>query len=229
MNKVIIFGKNSVLTILKYKTRKVYNIYVLNQKIKQIVPKEYLSKVSLNTKIFNIKNNISHQGIAVEVSPLNTFELKDIGEKEKTIFIIDKIYDMRNLGSIMRTLVAFNFTSIVMNSNDFNQKNTSMLKTASGAIEFLKIYKVNNINMAIKILKKKGYYIFGFDLDSNQSIFNKKIYTEKNVFVFGSEDKGLKKLTKDSCDITVKIPINHKVNSLNISNALSAFCCYLSS
>ena len=104
-----------------------------------------------------------------------------------------------------------------------------MLKSASGSIEYIKIYPVSNINNAIDVLKKKSYFIFGLDAQSKDTVYNQDIYCKKNVFVIGSEGDGISHLTKKNCDKLISIPINDKAESLNISNAVSAFLGYFNS
>lgn len=229
LNKITVYGKNSVITILKFDTRKVWKVYLLHEKDKDAIPEKYQKFIEINKKKFFIKSDIAHQGFAALVDPIKDHKLSEIQESEKNICIIDKIYDKRNLGSIIRTIAAFKISSLVIHKRDYDQSNISMLKSSSGAIEFIKTYPVSNINTAIDFLKKKNFSIFGFDGSAKEVVYNKEVYGEKNVFVFGAENKGLRELTKKNCDLLLKIPIDERVNSLNISNAIAAFFGFYSS
>ena len=229
LNKITVYGKNSVITILKFSTRKILKIFLLNERDKEIIPDKYQNYIEINKKKFSIKSDIAHQGFAILVDPIKHYKLTEISENEKNICVLDKIYDKRNLGSIIRTLAAFKITSLIINKRDYDQSNISMLKSSSGAIEFIRIYPVSNINTAIQFLKKKNFSIFGFDGSAKEIIYNKEIYQDKNVFIFGAENMGLRELTKRNCDLTLKIPIDERVNSLNISNAIAAFFGFYSS
>ena len=95
-----------------------------------------------------------------------------------------------------------------------------MHKAASGGIEYLNIFIVSNINSTLKSLRDKNFWIYGFDRSGNKSL--KEINWEgNNVLVFGSEGFGLKKHTEKYLDFTVKIEINEKIESLNLSNSAS--------
>ena len=222
-----VYGKNSVLSILKGKTRKVHKIILFNEQKLKNIPSNFHKLVIFDKSFFKIANSLNHQGYAASVDPLKTHEIKNINDNN--IFVIDKIFDKRNLGSIIRTLIAFNCQSLIINKRDFVENDISMLKSASGSIEYIKIYPVSNINNAINVLKKKSYFIFGLDADSKDVIYNQDIYCKKNAFVIGSEGDGISHLTKKNCDKLISIPINDKAESLNISNAVSAFLGYFNS
>lgn len=98
-----------------------------------------------------------------------------------------------------------------------------MHKTASGAVEKMNFYQVTNISNSLNILKKKGFIIIGFDGNSNLDIYQKKnLFLEKKIaFIFGSEESGLRELTKKNSDYILKIPIKN-IESLNVSNAVTS-------
>ena len=134
---------------------------------------------------------------------------------------MDGLTDQGNIGSIIRTAYAFNADGIIIEKKYFNQKNQHCIKSSSGAIEHLKIIPVTNINNEIKYLKNHNFWIYSLDQYSN-NIFYKEKFASKRAFVFGSEGKGIKNMTKSLCDISLKININSKSESLNVSSAVSA-------
>ncbi len=87
-------------------------------------------------------------------------------------------------------------------------------------MEHISIITVNNIVQTIELLKKNNYWVLGLDHNANKNI--NAIDVKKNVFIFGSEDRGIRELVKKNCDETIKIEINKSINSLNVSNACSA-------
>ena len=99
-----------------------------------------------------------------------------------------------------------------------------MVKAVSGAFEFIKIFSPVNLNQTIQELKKNNFWVVGFDNDSKKNIYEYK-WPEKNVFVFGSEGFGLRNLIQKNCDQMLRIPINSKVESLNVSNAVASVLC----
>ena len=142
-------------------------------------------------------------------------------KKLKNIIILDGITDPRNIGSIIRSSVAFNCDGIIVKKKDFNKKSASMYKASSGAIEKTTIFTVSNLSNAIRILKKNNFFIIGMD-GKAQNELDEKILYNKNVFVFGSEGEGLSHNIKQNCDILIRLEIGNQIESLNVSNAVSA-------
>ena len=95
-----------------------------------------------------------------------------------------------------------------------------MNKSASGGMEYIDIYLVSNLNNVIKILQKNEYWVYSLDGGSKKNIFDIK-FNKKSAFIFGSEGDGIKSLVKKNSDEIISIPINKKVESLNLSNSVS--------
>ena len=137
-----------------------------NRKIKQVISNktvDYLSN-TIQTKIVDIKKidkiffkykNFSHQNIAAEIELLPKKELENEIEKIKNIVMLDGITDVRNIGSIIRSAVAFNFDSLIIDKRIFDQTNPVIFKSSSGAIENINIFEVTNLNSTLEYLKKK--------------------------------------------------------------------------
>ena len=96
--------------------------------------------------------------------------------------------------------------------------NETVVKTSTGAIEYVDIVKVTNITDTLNSLKKLGYWIYGAEGDGAKVYYEEK-YPEKTVVVLGSEGFGIRKKVKENCDILIKIPMHGKINSLNVSVA----------
>ena len=219
-------GKHVVETALKNSKRKIYK-FILHKKLEGVkfdqnfkIKPEYAND-SFFRKIFN--DEIPHQGYALLVEKLQEINLKYYLE-QNTIFNIialDGITDPRNIGSIIRTAVAFGCDAILINRKDFNSKSFLLYKAASGAMENIIILEVSNIHNEIKLLKKNNFWVVGMDGSATQSLYDYKVEL-KNVFIFGSENAGMKKLMIENCDTICKIPISPKIESLNVSNAVAS-------
>jgi len=222
--KFWIGGFHSVIAALNNDDRSIYevatiqkNLFLDKKKIKySIKNKSFFSKIFHNS-------DISHQGIAALVSLPNYLSLESILNKKKinNIIMLDGITDPMNLGTIIRNSLAFNMDLIIVNEREFNDSSQAMIKSASGAIEKINICKVKNLIHAINFLKKQNFWIVALDSDSKQDIFNHK-WDKKNVFIFGSEGFGIKKILKKNCDFNLKININQNIESLNVSSAVAA-------
>ena len=219
-------GKHAVESALKNPKRKILEL-VLHKKFQETKHnqnfniKPVYADDSFFKKIFN--NEIPHQGYALLIEKIQEVNLRYYLE-QNTIFNIvalDGITDPRNIGSIIRTSVAFGCDAILINKKDFNSKSFLLYKAASGAIENIIILEVSNIHNEIKLLKSNNFWVVGMDGSATQSIYDYKVEL-KNVLIFGSENLGMKKLMIENCDTICKIPISPNIESLNVSNAVAA-------
>ena len=240
MNKssYFIVGKHPVIEALKNSTRKVLKVFLTEESKKTIHRESPNNNLLKNLKIFYktkkeldkyCKNeNILHQGFIAEVEKLESKDLKEyIKSKEKiNLACLAGATDPRNIGSIIRSASAFDIDGLIVKERDFPETSKLMHKAASGAIEHLNIFVVSNINTTLKSLKEKNFWIYGFDGLDNKSLAD-ITWEGKNLLVFGSEGYGLKKHTEKYLDFTVKIPINKKIESLNLSNSASIVFHYI--
>ena len=179
-------------------------------------------KVNIEIKEKNVLDTIAknnHQGVILEVGDFNYVELDSIIEnKDKcTILILDHIEDPHNLGAIVRTVEAAGIDGIILPINRSVSVNETVMKTSVGALYNVKICQVTNLNSTIKYLKKKGFWLYGADMDGEN--YSQIKYQDKCCLVIGNEGKGLSRIVQESCDYVVSIPMNGKVNSLNASVA----------
>ena len=147
--------------------------------------------------------------------------LKESNNEPLVFLILNELQDDRNIGSIIRSAVAFGANGIIMNKRHFRSKSHEMFKTASGAMEHVAICLVSNLNNAIKILKENNVWVYAMDSDSKKDIFDYN-FNNRSAFVFGSEGSGISDLVKKNCDEVIKIGISKNMESLNVSNAVSS-------
>ena len=240
MNKssYFIVGKHPVIEALKNNNRKVLKVF-LTEESKKTIHRESPNKNLLkDLKVFYktkkeldnyCKNeNILHQGFVAEIEKLENIELKEfIKSKEKlNLVCLAGATDPRNIGSIIRSASAFNIDGLIVRERDYPNTSKLMYKAASGGIEHLNIFIVSNINSTLKSLREKNFWIYGFDTFGGKKLTDIK-WEGKNVLVFGSEGYGMKKHTEKYLDFTVKIEINNKIESLNLSNSASIVFHYI--
>lgn len=223
-------GKHAVLSAIKNPKRKINKLIITEENQKDFNLKNFNKKILIETKdkkeidkIF-ISENIVHQGVAAEIESIPTVELKEYlkrkSNSKNTLVVLDDITDQRNIGSIIRSCSAFNVDAVILLEKNYNPKNKMMYKSASGAMEIVNIIPVSNITNALEVLKKNNYWVYGLDGNSKENIEDQK-WSNQNVFVFGSEGDGLRRLVKENCDHLIKIQINKEIESLNVSNAVS--------
>ena len=174
-------------------------------------------------KIIKNKEQIAHQNTFALIEELPNQNLKDISQSSKINFIaLENITDVRNIGSIIRTSVCFGIQGLIIEKKNFKSDSMEIFKTASGAMEHIDIYIVSNLNQSLRDIKKKNFFIYGFDSNQGEEFNEATIEKNNNVFVLGSEGSGLKELTKKNCDFLIKLNMAKTIDSLNVANACSA-------
>ncbi len=144
-------------------------------------------------------------------------------KKNLNLIALEEVTDPRNIGSIIRSAVAFNIDGLIVKERSFPSKSKLLFKSASGGVEHLKIFKVSNLNTAIKFLKTKDFWISAFDVSAKKD-FTSNNWNGRNVLLFGSEGYGIKAKTLENSDFQFKVKINNNIESLNISNTISVVC-----
>ena len=221
----IIFGLHSSLSAITNKYRSIKKI-ILTEEVLGKNKKFFESITNVEKKILNRKQIDSltgvkiHQGIVVYADSLPVKAISDIGNEEDLVIILDSLNDPQNVGSIIRTAYAFGVTTIIYSKHNSFEITPFLIKSASGAFENVKLIEVTNLNKTIDFLKKNNFWIVGLDSKSKIEVSSVPKDLKKAV-VFGSENKGIKKLILDNCDFRVKINIKKDklIDSLNVSNA----------
>lgn len=161
-----------------------------------------------------------HQGIILNVLDFETVSLDNIlnnDSKYPLIVMLDHLEDPHNFGAIIRSCEALGVDGIIIPNDRSVDINGTVIKTSAGAIQYMKIAKVSNLVNTIKVLKDKGYWIIGTDM--NGTSYNDMKYDMTICLVIGNEGKGMSRLVKESCDYVVSIDMVGKTNSLNASVA----------
>ena len=215
-----VFGKNVALEYLN-KKNKINKIFLQNNfndkeilnKIKKCnIKVEYLSKNDMDKKVSGL-----NQGIILDVEDYKYKTLNDIiNSSDSLVLILDHILDPHNFGAIIRTCEAFGVDAIIVPQDRCVLVNSTVMKTSVGTAEKMKIVKVTNLNNAIKMLKKEGFWIYGTDMEGS-NFYNEEKYDAGVAIVIGSEGFGMSRLVKENCDFLIKIPMKGKINSLNAS------------
>ena len=134
------------------------------------------------------------------------------------LLILDSVQDTHNLGAILRSAECAGVDGVILTKHNSAPINETVNKTSAGALSYLKICTVNNLSVSIKQLKENGFWIIGSSLDNSKN-YNEVDYKIPVALIVGNEEKGIRKLTADNCDFIVSIPMNGKVQSLNVSVA----------
>ena len=236
----LIAGRHAVTEVLKNPKRKVHRLFVTEDSYKKLKKENQSINFSKKAHIFykskkelnNLcgKDEISHQGVIAEIENLENENLKDFlkeNDKENLNFLaLDEITDPRNIGSIIRSAVSFNMDGILVKERSFPSDSKLLYKSASGGVEHVRIFKVSNLNTALRFLKTKGFWISAFDSNSKKN-FTENNWKGRNVLLFGSEGYGLRKNTITNSDFRFRIKISSNIESLNVANAVSIVCHFI--
>ena len=236
----LIVGKHAVLEALKNPSRKIERIFLTEDAQKKLNRENQNLNLFKKINVFyksrreldNLcgKDETSHQGLVAEVEQLEELTLKEFIFENKrnnlNLIALEDVTDPRNIGSIIRSAVAFNISGIIVKDRSFPAKSKLLYKSASGGVEHIKIFKVANINTTLKFLKTKEFWISAFDISAKKD-FTKHAWKGKNVLLFGSEGFGIKAKTLENSDFKFRVDMNNNVESLNISNTVSIVCHFI--
>ena len=233
----LIVGKHAVLEALKNPNRKIERVFLTEDAQKKLNRENQNLNLFKKINVFyksrkeldNLcgRDETAHQGLVAEVEQLEQITLKEfiIENKKKNINLLalEEVTDPRNIGSIIRSSVAFNIDGIIVKERSFPSKSKLLYKSASGGTEHIKIFQVSNVNTALKYLKTKDFWVSAFDV-SAQKDFTKHEWNGKNILLFGSEGYGIKAKTLENADFRFRVDMNNSIESLNISNTVSVVC-----
>ena len=222
-------GRNAVLELLE-SDRDINKIFISDGdkhgSINKIIALAKKKKVLINeisrAKLNQMAQTENNQGVIAIVPPFEYCDIEDIIEvaKDKNekpfILILDGIEDPHNLGSIIRSAETAGVHGIIIPKRRAASVNSTVAKVSAGAVAYMKVARVNNINDAINYLKENDVWICGTDIAADKYYYNED-FTGGIGIVIGNEGSGMSRLVKENCDFLVKIPMKGKVTSLNAS------------
>ena len=222
-------GRNSVLELLE-SGKDINKIFVAKgekhgsiNKIIAIAKERKIVLVEVEkSKLSTMAQTEKHQGVIAIVPPFNYCEVEDIlwfaksKNEEPFVIILDGIEDPHNLGSIIRTAETAGAHGIIIPKRRTATVNSTVNKSSAGAVEHMRIARVNNISDAINDLKDAGLWICGTDMEAQNYYYEQDLKGPLGI-VIGSEGFGMGDKVKKNCDFLVKIPMHGKISSLNAS------------
>ncbi|MCK0070594.1 23S rRNA (guanosine(2251)-2'-O)-methyltransferase RlmB [Kordiimonas laminariae] len=226
-NGYFLFGRNSVETALQNKNRECVRLIgtekaLSNERITSIRPN--IETVVINdTGILDatVGTDSPHQGILLEVRPLPGTDIESlhpVDGKKNIILMLDQVTDPHNVGACMRSAAAFGARALITQDRNSPSESGTLARSAAGGLETLDWLRVANLSQALDTLKEMGYWHVGLDGNTETKIRDVKL-GDNIVIVMGSEGKGMRPLTRKSCDMIAKIPMSGQIESLNVSNA----------
>ncbi len=228
---VLFYGYHPVMALIANKSRKIERVIVSEDSFDSIASQMKKANRPLDLIERKDKSYISgilqegavHQGIVAIAAPLEEVFIEDICNKytndENTcVVILDQVTDPHNVGAILRSAAAFNAKAVIIPERNGAPETGTLAKSASGCLELVPICRVTNLSRAMETLKENGFWCVGMDGYAEKTINEAKL-NGKIALVMGAEGAGMRRLTSERCDFTVKLPISPDVESLNVSNA----------
>jgi 23S rRNA (guanosine2251-2'-O)-methyltransferase len=158
-----------------------------------------------------------HQGLLAEADPLPAPEIDELAPNG-IVLVLDQITDPHNVGAIMRSAAAFAAAAIVTTARHSPEATGVLAKSASGALEHVPLVTVQNLARALAVLKDRGFFLVGLDSSGERDLAATALRAPL-AYVLGAEGKGLRQLTRASCDVVARLDLPGAIKSLNVSNA----------
>jgi len=177
-------------------------------------------------KLETVTGGIKHQGVVAMVAPVAYQEIEDIlalAQKRNEppfIILLDELEDPHNLGAILRTADAVGVHGVLIPKRRACPLSAAVARTSAGAVEYVPVARVGNVVQTIERLKKDGLWVVGADMDAEKTYYASNLCGPL-LLVVGGEGNGLSRLTKETCDFLVRIPMLGAISSLNASVACS--------
>jgi 23S rRNA (guanosine2251-2'-O)-methyltransferase len=219
---VILYGWHSVRAAIENPARKFHRLLATDNALRRLHEEELAlpvepAVVRPEAIAALVGPDAVHQGLLAEADPLPSLTIEDI-KPDGVLLVLDQITDPHNVGAILRTAAAFAVTAVMTTARHSPEATGVLAKAASGALEYVPIVTVANIARALDALQEKNVLVVGLDSTGNVALGALPL-TEPVALVLGAEGKGLRQLTRTTCNYVARLDLPGRIKSLNVSNA----------
>jgi len=219
---VQIYGFHSVAAALRAPRRKLIRLYATAAAAERLATE--IAARGLETRILaaeeialHAPREAVHQGLLLEARPLEPIDISEL-PPSGLVLVLDQITDPHNVGAILRTAAAFGVDALVTTERHSPEFTGALAKSASGGLEHVPICSVANLARAMGELGDLGYWRVGLDSEASEALGGMAV-TRPLALVLGAEGKGLRRLTRERCDVMARLDLPGAIKSLNVSNA----------
>jgi 23S rRNA (guanosine2251-2'-O)-methyltransferase len=159
-----------------------------------------------------------HQGVLLEAGALEAGDISDLAQSSGIVLVLDQVTDPHNFGAIIRTAAAFGVDALVTTHRHSPQISGVLAKAASGGLEYVPLINVTNLARALDTLGEYGFLRIGLDSEGTEPLDRTPLPTPL-ALVLGAEGQGLRRLTREKCDVLARLDMPGPIKSLNVSNA----------
>jgi 23S rRNA (guanosine2251-2'-O)-methyltransferase len=228
---VILYGWHTVKAALENPARRIRKLYATENAARRlaedgITPAVEPEMVRPDAIAHRLGPDAVHNGLLAEADPLPSPELEEI-EPAGIVLVLDQITDPHNVGAILRTAAGFAVAAVVTTARHSPEATGVLAKSASGALEYVPIVTVQNLARALETLRERGYLLVGLDSTGESDLGDAPLRAPL-ALVLGAEGKGLRQLTRATCDQVARLDLPGRIKSLNVSNA-AALALYVAS
>ncbi len=218
----ILYGWHTVTAALRNPARRIRRLLVTENAARRLAVEKIVSPVAPEVvRPDEIARRLSpdavHQGLYAEAEPLQTPNLEAL-EPRGVVLVLDQVTDPHNVGAILRTAAAFAVSAVITTARHSPEATGALAKAASGALELVPMVLVQNLARALAALKHRGFLLVGLDSSVERDLTEISLRTPL-ALVLGAEGKGLRQLTRTSCDHVARLALPGTIKSLNVSNA----------
>ena len=218
----LIYGFHSVLAALKAPRRELIRLYATvaaGERLSADIAARGVEKRILTPEEISARapRGAVHQGLLLEARPLAPIDISDL-PAEGLLLVLDQITDPHNVGAILRTGAAFGVDALVTTERHSPEFSGALAKSASGGLEHLPICNVPNLSRALAEMGDIGYWRIGLAAEAPVRLVDAPL-SRPLALVLGAEGKGLRRLTREHCDVLARLDLPGPIKSLNVSNA----------
>ena len=221
-NTVILYGWHTVKAALENPARRVRRLVVTENALRRLVAEgpalpvepQLVRPDAIATEL---GPEAVHQGLLAEADPLPAPDVETL-DADGIVLALDQITDPHNVGAILRSAAAFGIRAIVTTARHSPEATGVLAKSASGALEYVPIAIVPNLARGLAALRERGFLLIGLDSDGESDLAAVPLRAPL-ALVLGAEGKGLRRLTRETCDVVARLDLPGAIKSLNVSNA----------
>jgi 23S rRNA (guanosine2251-2'-O)-methyltransferase len=218
---ILLYGWHSVQAALENPNRRIRKLFATENAVRRlaeagIVLKQAPEIVRPETIAARLSDDAVHQGLLAEADPLTAPDLSEI--EGPLVLVLDQITDPHNVGAIVRTASAYGVAAIITTARHSPEATGVLAKSASGGLEHVPFVLVQNLARALNELKDRGFQLVGLDEEAETELSQAALRAPL-ALVLGAEGKGLRHLTRETCDLGARLTLPGTIKSLNVSNA----------
>ena len=222
-SKLYLYGLHTVRHALLNPAREIVKLYATPNALARLeLSPDHLARFTIEEKHPRdldkmVVSDAVHQGVIVETKPLTHQTIENLKETD-LVLVLDQVTDPHNVGAIMRSAVAMHAGALITTSRYSPVESGVFAKAASGALDLIDHIEVRNLAETLELLHDQGFTTVG--LDSEEAVPFEEIKQQKRIaLVLGSEGKGLRAKTRETCQVLAKLDMPGEIKSLNVSNA----------